>query len=132
VTAQGELPEAAGRLTRSLARLAESTAQYARARVDAAERRMLAERRRGVAMAVSAGLLFVWLGVGSLFFGFAIVTAFQETNRVLGAAVAGGSFLVLAAGAGWTLWLLSCRRNRAADWIAQLALLFAAYRRWSR
>lgn len=130
MTEQVGFAEAANNLSRSLAQLAGTTAQYVRSGVERAEFRLLAERRRRVGILLSAVAVFLWLGVASLFAGFAIITAFWDTHRVLATAAVAGGFLALAAIAAWTFWWMACRRASAEDWITRLIFMFAEYRRW--
>jgi uncharacterized membrane protein YqjE len=118
-----DVVEAAGQLTRSVARLASSTADYLGARLDQLDAAIRAERRRWMWMLLGTGAMLLWLGVGSAFAGAAIVMAFQDSSRVLAAALVGTGFLVLAAACAVLLWHCMRREPSAAGHLARLLAL---------
>lgn len=121
--------EAAGNLSRSLQRLAETAKAYARSQLDHAANVMQAEKRRRMWMLISAAAMLLWVSIGAVFAGVAVVLAFQDTHPVLAASLVATGFFVLAGVATWVL----CRKWRqhptAFEWIGGLLAMVAEYRR---
>lgn len=132
MTAQPDIAQAAANLSRSLARLADTSATYVRTRVDQAGCSARAERRRCLWMLACAGATLLWLGVASLFAGFAVIAVFRDTHPALAAAAVAGGFLLLAIAAAGILLLTVNRLSSSRDWISRLLFLLAEYRRWLR
>ncbi len=124
-----DFTEAAGNLSRSLHRLAETAKAYARSQLDRAADGMQAEKKRRMWMVFSAAAMLLWLNIGLMFAGVAIVMAFRETHPVLATSLVATGFFVLAGVATWVLCRKLRQRPTAFEWIAGILATLAEYRR---
>jgi uncharacterized membrane protein YqjE len=124
-----QLSEAFSNLCASLRQLAQTTSSYTSERLDQVDTAIEGESRRRLWVLLSACALLLWLNIGLLFAGLAILIAFWDTNRVIASASVAASFLALAALAGWTLARQWQRRHSILEGLVQLLALFLVRRR---
>lgn len=129
MSSEPDCAEAAGNLSRSLERLAATAKAYARSQLDRAADSMQAEKRRRMWMLISGAAMLLWMTIGAVFAGMAIVVAFWETHRVPAIVAVAAGFFVLAGVAAWVLSRKWRQRPTAFEWIAGLLGMFAEYRR---
>jgi uncharacterized membrane protein YqjE len=129
VSDEPDCAQAAGNLSRSLERLAATARAYARSQLDRAADSMQAEKKRWLWIMASSLALLLWLSIGAVFAGVAIVVACWETHRVLAAAAVAAGFFVLAGVAAWVLCRKWRQRPTAFEWIAGLLAMVVDYRR---
>ena len=131
----GEPPdfaEAFANLSRSVTRLAESTSAYTRARLGQAADTMQSESRRRMWLVLSAAAMLLWLTIGVVFAGVAIIAAFWDTHRVIASCSVAAGFFVLAGVAAWVLRRKWRQRPTVFDWAAGIMSAFLALRRQAR